>query len=217
MYLGHLTKRVRLRLGCTLLPTRKLRGFFSKRGLTFFSTFLVAGVLPPHAVRTRRRATAPVETRVFMWVASKPFSCSRGMGRAAHARWRFTPVAALQGESVAEPFGPRQGGVACGEPSAFGNGDETAGIGPPGGGHLAAVPSDQRPFVSPGASHRHWVWNVSSLSATPTWMRAAARGQGNSMRMSQPASERSRRRIATPAMANRKTKKRHRKHSAEGV
>ena len=39
-YLGHFTNLVRLRLGCTLLPTLKLRGFFSKRGLDFFSTFL---------------------------------------------------------------------------------------------------------------------------------------------------------------------------------
>jgi len=38
-YLGHLTKRVRFLLGCTLLPTLKLRGLFSKRGLAFFSTF----------------------------------------------------------------------------------------------------------------------------------------------------------------------------------
>ena len=39
-YLGHLTNLVRFLLGWTLLPTRKLRGLFSKRGLAFFSTFL---------------------------------------------------------------------------------------------------------------------------------------------------------------------------------
>jgi len=47
-YLGHLTNLVRFLLGCTLLPTRKLRGLFSKRGLAFFSTFLVPflGLVP---------------------------------------------------------------------------------------------------------------------------------------------------------------------------
>jgi hypothetical protein len=40
MYFGHLTNRVRLRVGWMLLPTLKLRGRFSKSGFTFFYTFL---------------------------------------------------------------------------------------------------------------------------------------------------------------------------------
>ncbi len=42
MYFGHFTNLVKFLLGWMLLPTLKFLGFFSKRGLAFFSTFLTA-------------------------------------------------------------------------------------------------------------------------------------------------------------------------------
>ena len=64
--------------------------------------------------------------------------------------------------------------------------------------------SRQRPAAAAGASQRHCVWNVSSLSAIPTWMDAfapALAGSGTSMCADQPVPARVSHVIVTPSGA----------------